>query len=105
MSLSSNNSVEFTVRVCFFGLFFYSQQALERAGVRTASENKDMAKTSRSNSVRSAEVTPEAADAGQQTREPVDLTLRQLLVRRGLSLLLMIIIFAAAVSAAELLPA
>lgn len=81
-------------------LFFFFQQALERAGVRTANEIKDMA-----SSVRSVELTLEAADAGQQMREPVDLTVRQLLVRRGLSLLLMFIVLAAAVSVAELLAA
>lgn len=92
----NNNSLELTLTV-----FFFFQQALERAGVRTANENKDMTKTSRSNSVRSVDVTLEAADAGQH----VDLTVRQLLVRRGLSLLLMVLVLAAAVSLAELLPA
>lgn len=45
----------------------------------------------------------EAADAGQQMSAA--LTVRQLLVRRGLSLVLMIIILATAVSIAELLDA
>lgn len=86
-------------------LFNYSQQAQERAGVHPANGNKDMAKTSRSSSIRSAEVTLEAADAAQQMPEPVNLTVKQLLVRRGLSLLLMLSVFAAAVSIAELLAA
>lgn len=81
-------------------LLFFPQQALERAGVRTANEIKDMASP-----VKSVKLTLEASDAGQQTREPVDLTVRQLLVRRGLSLLLMFIVLAAAVSVAELIAA
>lgn len=47
----------------------------------------------------------EAAGAGQQIPELAALTVRQLLVRRGLSLVLMIIILATAVSIAELLDA
>lgn len=56
-------------------------------------------------SERSVEGRLEAADSEQQTQGPGDLTVRQLLVRRGLSLLLMVIILAAAVSVAELLAA
>lgn len=44
-------------------------------------------------------------EAGQQMSEPAALTFRQLLLRRGLSLVLMIIILATAVSIAELLDA
>lgn len=80
----------------------FIQQALERAGVHRANENKDVKKTSPPSSVEGA---LEAADAGQQIPEPVALTVRQLLVRRGLSLLLMFSILAAAIYIAELLAA
>lgn len=76
-------------------------QALERAGVPTANENKDVKKSSGTSPPRSVEGMQEAADAGQQMSAA--LTVRQLLVRRGLSLVLMIIILASAVSIAELL--
>uniref|UniRef100_A0A674N7B0 Multidrug and toxin extrusion protein n=1 Tax=Takifugu rubripes TaxID=31033 RepID=A0A674N7B0_TAKRU len=78
-------------------------QALERAGVPTASENKDVKKSSGTSPPWSVEGMQEAAGAGQQMSSA--LTVRQLLVRRGLSLVLMIIVLATAVSIAELLDA
>ncbi|TWW74686.1 Multidrug and toxin extrusion protein 1 [Takifugu flavidus] len=85
------------------GVVTKSCQALERAGVPTASENKDVKKSSGISPPWSVEGMQEAADAGQQMSAA--LTVRQLLVRRGLSLVLMIIILATAVSIAELLHA
>lgn len=59
----------------------------------------------RSSCERSVEVMLEAATAGQQMQEPADLMAGQLLVRCGLSLLLMVLVLAAAVSVAKLLAA
>lgn len=75
-------------------------QALERAGVPTANENKEVKKSSGSSPPGSVEGMQEA---GQQMSAA--LTVRRLLVRRGLSLVLMIIILATAVCIAELLNA
>lgn len=100
MYLNEEKIGTFFLCVCFF-----PQQALERAGVGPANENKNGAKPSRSSCERSVEVALEAAAAGQQMQEPADLTGGQLLVRRGLSLLLMVIVLAAAISVAQLLAA
>ncbi|XP_056910643.1 multidrug and toxin extrusion protein 1-like isoform X2 [Takifugu flavidus] len=102
--------ISVSVQAVFFTGFLYklnwkkiTEEALERAGVPTASENKDVKKSSGISPPWSVEGMQEAADAGQQMSAA--LTVRQLLVRRGLSLVLMIIILATAVSIAELLHA
>lgn len=59
--------------------------------------------TDQSTSTSPVEGKMEALDAGQQTSNDVALSVRQLVVRRGLCVLLMFVILAAGVFSAELL--
>lgn len=68
-----------------------------------SNETQAHIETSRSSSLSPVEGKLEALDAGQQTSDDGALSVRQLVVRRGLSVLLMFVILAAGVFIAELL--
>lgn len=68
-----------------------------------SNEKQAHIETSRSSSLSPVEGKLEALDAGQQTSNDGALSVRQLVVRRGLSVLLMFVILAAGVFIAELL--
>uniref|UniRef100_UPI0037E9A633 multidrug and toxin extrusion protein 1 n=1 Tax=Semicossyphus pulcher TaxID=241346 RepID=UPI0037E9A633 len=111
-------SVFFTVFLCKLNWKKATKEALVRAGVRTTEtntifgiENKGLdldvkqayVNTSRSSSLSPAEGKQEVLGAGQQTADDASLSVRQLVVRRGLTVLLMLVILAAGVFISELL--
>ncbi|XP_049892877.1 multidrug and toxin extrusion protein 1-like isoform X2 [Epinephelus moara] len=111
-------SVFFSVFLCKLNWRKATKEALVRAGVHVTETNKIFVienkaldtgekqapiKTSRSSSCTPAEGKLEALGAGQQTSDDMALSVRQLVVRRGLAVLLMFIILAAGVFISELL--
>ncbi|XP_031728410.1 multidrug and toxin extrusion protein 1-like isoform X1 [Anarrhichthys ocellatus] len=114
----SLQSLFFIVFLCKLNWIKTTKEALLRAGVQVTegneifwTENKALdsadknghEKTSRSTSFSSVKGRLEVLDAGQQTSDDVALSVRQLVVRRGLAVLLMFIILAAGVCISELL--
>ncbi|XP_037604792.1 multidrug and toxin extrusion protein 1-like [Sebastes umbrosus] len=114
----SVQSVFFLVFLCKLNWMKVTDEALVRAGVSITERNKIFMienkaldsgekqthmKTSRSTSLSPVEGKEEALVAGQQTSDDVALSVRQLVVRRGLAVLLMFIILAAGVFISELL--
>ncbi|XP_035482039.2 multidrug and toxin extrusion protein 1 [Scophthalmus maximus] len=110
-------STFFVVFLCKLNWNKVTEEALVRAGVDITKRNKvfgiennakesgdkqNHIKTSRSSSV-SPEARDESLGEGQQTSHDVRLSVRQLLVRRGLAVLSMLIILAAGVFISELL--
>ncbi|XP_049447722.1 multidrug and toxin extrusion protein 1-like [Epinephelus fuscoguttatus] len=111
-------SIFFLVFLCKLNWRKATKEALVRAGVHVTETNKIFVienkaldtgekqapiKTSRSSSCTPAEGKLEALGAGQQTSDDMALSVRQLVVRRGLAVLLMFIILAAGVFISELL--
>ncbi|KAM6911591.1 multidrug and toxin extrusion protein 1-like [Lycodopsis pacificus] len=114
----SLQSLFFIVFLCKLNWIKTTKEALSRAGVQVTegnwTQNKALdsgdknghEKTSRSTSFSSVKgklEVLEVMDAGQQTSDDVALSVRQLVVRRGLAVLLMFIILAAGVCISELL--
>ncbi|XP_077962780.1 multidrug and toxin extrusion protein 1 isoform X2 [Gasterosteus aculeatus] len=114
---ASLQSVFFIVFLCKLNWIKTTEEAVFRAGIRVTEGNKifgienkapddanRLGKTSRCNSSSSAKgKVMEVLEAGQQTSDDVALSVRQLVVRRGLAVLLMFIILAAGVCISELL--
>nr|XP_040038145.1 multidrug and toxin extrusion protein 1-like isoform X2 [Gasterosteus aculeatus aculeatus] len=114
---ASLQSVFFIVFLCKLNWIKTTEEAVFRAGIRITEGNKifgienkapddanRLGKTSRCNSSSSAKgKVMEVLEAGQQTSDDVALSVRQLVVRRGLAVLLMFIILAAGVCISELL--
>ncbi|XP_071316836.1 multidrug and toxin extrusion protein 1-like isoform X2 [Trachinotus anak] len=111
-------STFFIVFLCKLNWKKATEEALVRAGVHITERNnifgienkaldsgeiQNCTKTSRSSSLSPAEGKLEALGAGQQTSQDVALSVRQLVVRRGLIVLFMFIILAAGVLMSELL--
>ncbi|XP_059207193.1 multidrug and toxin extrusion protein 1-like [Centropristis striata] len=111
-------SVFFIIFLCKLNWKKATEEALVRAGVHITDRNKILGienkaldsdekmahiKDSRSSSLSPAEGKLEALAAGQQTPDDETLSVRQLVVRRGLAVLLMFIILAAGVFISELL--
>uniref|UniRef100_G3QBJ6 Multidrug and toxin extrusion protein n=1 Tax=Gasterosteus aculeatus aculeatus TaxID=481459 RepID=G3QBJ6_GASAC len=116
---ASLQSVFFIVFLCKLNWIKTTEEAVFRAGILilhwatyghllSGSDSPDdanrLGKTSRCNSSSSAKgKVMEVLEAGQQTSDDVALSVRQLVVRRGLAVLLMFIILAAGVCISELL--
>ncbi|XP_029304679.1 multidrug and toxin extrusion protein 1-like [Cottoperca gobio] len=108
-------STFFIVYLCKLNWTKVTEEALGRAGVHITERNKIFAierkvldsgekqAQMQSSSLSPAEGPLEAHDAGQQTSDDVALSVRQLVVRRGLAVLLMFIILSAGVLISELL--
>ncbi|XP_069578338.1 multidrug and toxin extrusion protein 1 [Brachyistius frenatus] len=105
-------STFFVVFLCKLNWKKATEEALVRAGVHItqrktkalgSGEKQAQVKTSRSSSPSPGEERLEALNSGQQTSDDVTLSVRQLVVRRGLAVLLMFIILAAGVFISELL--
>ncbi|XP_070699532.1 multidrug and toxin extrusion protein 1-like [Pempheris klunzingeri] len=111
-------STFFVVFLCKLNWKKATEEALARAGVSVTEstkafgiENKALdsdeklahMKSSRSSSLSPAEGKLEALGAGQQTSDDAALSVRQLVLRRGLSVLLMFVILAAGVFISEML--
>ncbi|XP_054482550.1 multidrug and toxin extrusion protein 1-like [Anoplopoma fimbria] len=111
-------SMFFIVFLCKLNWIKTTEEALLRAGVHSKEENKifsienkalDSGKkqaheqTCRSTSLSSVKDKREVLDVGQRSSDDVALSVRQLVVRRGLAVLLMFIILAAGVCISELL--
>ncbi|CAN9501350.1 unnamed protein product [Ophioblennius macclurei] len=97
------------IQAIFFIVYLYklnwkkaTVEALERSGVNMGDmKNKGVDLNERSNGP--ADEKTEAAESGQQTAAGGALTVRQLVVRRGLTVLLMFVILAAGVAVSEIL--
>ncbi|KAL6098639.1 slc47a2 [Pungitius sinensis] len=111
---ASLQSIFFIVFLCKLNWIKTTEEALLRAGIRVTEgieifviENKAvdntncLEMTSACNSAKGKVL--EGLDAGQQTSDDVALSVRQLVVRRGLAVLLMFIILAVGVCISELL--
>ncbi|XP_035523081.1 multidrug and toxin extrusion protein 1-like [Morone saxatilis] len=111
-------SVFFTLFLCKLNWKKATEEAMVRAGVNITEsnnifgiENKALdsdekqphIKTSRCSSLSLVEGKLEALGAGQQTSNDVALSVRQLVIRRGVTVLLMFVILAAGVFISELL--
>ncbi|XP_069001765.1 multidrug and toxin extrusion protein 1-like [Embiotoca jacksoni] len=105
-------STFFVVFLCKLNWKKATEEALVRAGVHItqrktkalgSGEKQAQVKTSRSSSPSPGEERLEVLNSGQQTSDDVTLSVRQLVVRRGLAVLLMFIILAAGVFISELL--
>uniref|UniRef100_A0A667XWK0 Multidrug and toxin extrusion protein n=1 Tax=Myripristis murdjan TaxID=586833 RepID=A0A667XWK0_9TELE len=113
-------SIFFLIFLCKLNWKKATEEAMERAGVRVMERNTDLGmenkaldsaqkeaqlKTNGSSSLSPAEGKPEGLDAGQHETPTTaeGLSVRQLVLRRGLALLLMVLIFAAGVLISELL--
>ncbi|KAM3601938.1 uncharacterized protein V6R79_021579 [Siganus canaliculatus] len=114
-----------SIQAIFFMFYLYklnwkkaTKEALIRAGVSisernmtSGTENKDLdtsgkpapVKTVRSSSLSPVEVKLEALHESQQTPDDSALSVRQLVIRRGLTVLLMFVVLAAGVLTSELL--
>ncbi|XP_074528482.1 multidrug and toxin extrusion protein 1-like [Halichoeres trimaculatus] len=105
-------SLFFTVFLCKLDWKKATEQALVRAGVKEIeTDNKALDSdgkqghivTTRSSSLDPVEEKPGALGSGQKTSDDAALSVRQLVVRRGLAVLLMLVILAAGVFISELL--